>query len=162
MQSGALTLVRERLDYTELVGEVANSMELVALGMTFACLLPPAPVIIDGDRHRLEQVLINLMQNAVKYSGISRRVEITVTTDDAEVTTAVRDFGVGIPPEQQQHVFDRFFRASNVRDRQSGLGLGLFIASTIVTRHGGRMWLESIQGAGTTFYFTLPLPAAAG
>ena len=115
MQSGALTLVRERLDYTELVGEVANSMELVALGMTFACLLPPAPVIIDGDRHRLEQVLINLMQNAVKYSGISRRVEITVTTDDAEVTTAVRDFGVGIPPEQQQHVFDRFFRASTLK-----------------------------------------------
>ena len=162
MQSGALTLVRERLDYTELVGEVANSMEMVALGMTFACLLPAEPVVLDGDRHRLEQVLINLMQNAVKYSGSSRRVEIAVTISTTEVTTAVRDFGVGIPPEQQQHVFDRFFRASNVRDRQSGLGLGLFIASTIVTRHGGRMWLESIQGAGTTFYFTLPLPPAAG
>jgi PAS domain S-box-containing protein len=160
MQSGALTLVRGPLDYTELVREVANSMEIVALGMTFACLLPPDPVLLDGDHHRLEQVLVNLMQNAVKYSGSSRRVEITVTPGDAEVTTAVRDFGVGIPPEQQQHVFDRFFRASNVRDRQSGLGLGLFIASTIVTRHGGRMWLESTQGAGTTFYFTLPLPAS--
>jgi signal transduction histidine kinase len=160
MQSGALTLVRGPLDYTELVREVANSMEIVALGMTFACLLPPDPVLLDGDHHRLEQVLVNLMQNAVKYAGSSRRVEITVTPGDAEVTTAVRDFGVGIPPEQQQHVFDRFFRASNVRDRQSGLGLGLFIASTIVTRHGGRMWLESTQGAGTTFYFTLPLPAS--
>jgi len=74
------------------------------------------------------------------------------------VTVSVRDFGIGIPTGQQSQLFDRFFRASNVKStQQSGLGLGLYIANDIVARHGGRMWCDSTEGQGSTFYFTLPL-----
>jgi signal transduction histidine kinase len=136
-------------------------------------------MVVNADRQRIEQVLSNLIQNAIKYSRQSRRVEVqvavTVTmtpattpatiratsgpaTSGTEVVVSVRDYGVGIPAEAQAHVFERFFRADNIAPTQyAGLGLGLYIAYDIVSRHGGRMWLESTEGAGSTFYFALPL-----
>src|SRR4051812_39981607 len=101
--------------------------------------------------------MLNLLQNAIKYSGSSRRVEISVERQGNEVVTSARDFGVGIPADQQPHIFERFFRATNVRKQNTGLGLGLFISAGIVERHGGRMWLVSQEGEGSTFYFSLPI-----
>src|SRR5439155_21734370 len=107
--------------------------------------------------------LYNLLQNAVKYSGNSRLVEFSVAVSGDEVVTSVQDYGVGIPAEQQSQVFERFFRGSNVETRHyAGLGLGLFISRSIVARHGGRMWLRSVEGQGSTFYFALPLAMGDG
>ena len=108
--------------------------------------------------------MTNLLENAVKYSGESRNIEVGLALSAGrELITSVRDHGVGIPQADRERVFERFFRARNVEQGQVvGLGLGLFIARTIVERHGGRMWLESIEGRGSTFYFALPLADGDG
>ena len=111
------------------------------------------------DEGRLEQVLNNLISNAVKYSEADKPIEIRIERDKHEVIIAVQDHGSGISEEEQRHIFERFYRvhASN-KTRIEGLGLGLYIAHEIVSQHGGRMWLESTSGQGSTFYFSLPLP----
>ena len=158
MESGALTFYYEPFDLRRLVHEVVNNLELTAPDFTITEHLPTIPTPVNADRQRLEQVVTNLVQNAIKYSGAGRRIEVTMTHAGGEVITAVRDSGVGIPAEQQARVFERFFRGSNVSSRHySGLGLGLFISHGIVARHGGRMWLESAEGQGSAFYFSLPL-----
>lgn len=160
--AGMLAMEMEPLDLREPIEAVVRNIELTAPDFTFELDLPPVPTTVRGDRQRLEQVLTNLVHNAVKYSGDERKVEVTasIREDDSgpEVVVAVRDNGVGVPAEQQPHVFERFFRGRNVDIRHyDGLGLGLFIAHGIISTHSGRMWLESVEGQGSTFYFSLPL-----
>jgi signal transduction histidine kinase len=158
IQSGTLPLEMESFDLGQLIKEVTAGAALTQPDFIFALDLPPTPIEVHADRQRIEQVLTNLIQNAIKYSGASRRVEIALKAQDNQVTTSVRDFGIGIPAGQQSQLFDRFFRASNVKStQQSGLGLGLYISHDIIARHGGRMWCESTEGQGSTFYFALPL-----
>ena len=115
-------------------------------------------IIVNSDEGRIEQVLNNLVGNAVKYSPAGKPIEVRVERDKHEVTIAVRDEGVGISEEQQRHIFERFYRVHNDANAAiEGLGLGLYIAHEIVVRHGGRMWLESKPGKGSAFYFSLPL-----
>jgi PAS domain S-box-containing protein len=156
IQNGTLPLYREPFDLADLVREVVSNMQLAT--PEFALILDCTAAPVNADRQRIEQVVLNLVQNAIKYSGTHRQVEITLRPAGAEVIAAIRDSGVGIPLAQQAHVFERFFRASNVESRHyTGLGLGLFISHSIILRHGGRMWLESAEGAGSTYYFSLPL-----
>ena len=150
----------ERVDIINLVRRVieqqtlndANKHPITFTSMTDA-------VIGTVDATRVEQVLNNLLSNALKYSPAGKPVEvsITYTTDSMDLlVVAVHDEGYGINAEEQAHIFDRFYRA-NSRERADGLGLGLYIAHEIVTQQGGRMWLESTPNVGSTFYFTLPL-----
>jgi len=157
MQGGALTLQRRPFDLRDAVRDVVRNAEQGAPNFAFETNLPPSTVTVNADRARIEQVLSNLLQNAVKYSGKSRRVEVVLQTEGDAAITSLCDHGVGIPAAQQSLIFDRFFRASNVRDTQSGFGLGLFIAHSIVTGHAGRIWLDSAEGRGSTFCFALPL-----
>ncbi|WP_395844016.1 ATP-binding protein [Cystobacter fuscus] len=122
---------------------------------------PEEPVRIRGDTFRLEQVIANLLENALKYSpGTSTvRVALEVRGDFALLT--VSDEGIGIPKDQQELLFERYFRARNVSiTSYGGLGLGLYISRDIVERHGGRIWVESELGRGSTFYVALPLLSA--
>ena len=124
---------------------------------------PDEPVLLEADSMRLEQVLGNLLGNAVKYSPEGGPITVTVRVDrgTALAELRIRDAGIGIPAEQHAQMFQRFARASNVHDRQiSGSGLGLFVCRELVERHGGHIWFKSAEGAGTTFFFTLPLCAA--
>jgi signal transduction histidine kinase len=115
--------------------------------------LPP----VVGDRDRIQQVLNNLVTNAIKYSPEANRVVIRTKSEDGKVTVSVQDFGIGMKENVQGMVFDRFFRAPDPKvSTYPGLGLGLYIAAEIVKRHGGEMWVESKRGKGSTFYFTLP------
>jgi two-component system, OmpR family, sensor histidine kinase VicK len=124
---------------------------------TFDLRLPDSLIRVDADRQRMQEVLTNLLQNAIKYSDQSRRIEVIVRCDDDEVVTYVRDFGVGIPPAELDRIFEGFYRATNVSSsRYGGLGLGLCISKSIISRHGGRIWVQSTEGAGSTFYFALP------
>ena len=110
------------------------------------------------DEARLEQVLNNLLSNAIKYSADGQSVVLGVERKNGEATVWVKDEGRGISQEDQAHIFDRFYRAHNGDDGHvEGLGLGLYIAHEIIVRLGGRIWVESKPGAGTTFYFSLPL-----
>lgn len=116
-------------------------------------------VPISGDSIRLDQVITNLVTNALKYSPEGGVVEVNLWTENNQVRFSVRDFGIGISQEDQDKLFSQFYRASNARSEFSGLGLGLFISKEIVTRHGGRIWVESTQGEGSTFHVVLPLRA---
>jgi signal transduction histidine kinase len=159
-----LSLNCEDFDLTEFVKNVVTSTELLAGEFTFRLDAPDDTVIVHADRQRIEQVVTNLIENGMKYtnraSSGERRIEISITYADGEVVTAVRDHGVGIPAEQQSQVFNRFFRASNVTaayHTYPGMGLGLFIAHSIVERHGGRIWVDSVEQGGSTFSFSLPI-----
>lgn len=117
---------------------------------------------VCGDKDRIGQVIINLLSNAVKYSPHADTIQVSATTDGDTVTLHVRDFGLGISDEHLPHVFEQFYRASEDRhETVPGLGLGLYIASEIVQRHGGTIWAESVQGQGTTFSFSLPVVVAS-
>ena len=119
-------------------------------------LLPDASPIVLGDADRLELVLVNLLENARKYSPEDTPVRVQLRATEDVVTVAVQDEGVGIPAEEQAGIFDRFRRGSNVDQGIAGLGLGLYITHEIVQAHGGQLRVESMPGRGSTFIATLP------
>ena len=114
-------------------------------------------VEVFGDEHRIEQVLINFITNAIKYAPGVNRVEMKITTEDKNVRFSVRDFGIGIAEDQQSKVFEKFYRVDETSMRFQGLGIGLYISSEIIKRHGGNIGVNSVPGEGSEFYFTLPL-----
>ena len=118
------------------------------------------PLKIKGDEERLEQVLVNLISNAIKYSPNSGPVTVSLhNTNDGTIEIAVEDQGIGIPPEEQERLTERFFRAHNAQSVDGkGLGLGLYLVNTLVARHGGTLTIasEGIPGKGSTFTITLP------
>ena len=111
-------------------------------------------VVTDPDR--LGQVVSNLLRNAYKYSPEADTIHITSKFENGQVLVGVQDFGLGISKEDQGHIFEQFYRASSVSELFPGLGLGLAISKQIVERLGGKIWLESVKGLGSTFYFSLP------
>jgi heavy metal sensor kinase len=147
---GALVaLVLERL------GSIAEAKRIRLIGPTTA-----APSLTRGDRVRLQRVITNLIDNALRYTPEGGAIEARVTVERVEVRVDVQDTGIGIAPEHIDRVFDRFFRADAARDRESGgTGLGLAIAKAIVDGHGGSLSVTSQLGRGTCF--TIRLPAAA-
>ena len=112
---------------------------------------------IEGDIHRIEQVLTNFIGNAIKYSPAGTDIIIKATQQNDEVKVEVTDFGIGIPDSKLSHVFDRFFRVDDKSQQFSGLGLGLYISSEIIKRHKGTYGVSSRIGEGSTFWFSLPL-----
>lgn len=113
-------------------------------------------VSIDPDKIR--GVLQNLIENAIKYTHPNGTIEISTKETNGMIETMIKDNGIGIPSAQQKNIFNRFFRAKNaVKIQTDGSGLGLFIANGIVERHGGKMWFESVEDKGSSFYFTLKI-----
>lgn len=113
---------------------------------------------IYGDRDRIGQVITNLISNAIKYSPQADRIVITTSKENSQVKICVQDFGVGIAKNKQGEIFERFFRVSGPDNTTfPGMGLGLYISSEIIKRQGGRIWVESRKGSGSTFCITLPL-----
>ncbi|MEJ2211003.1 MAG: ATP-binding protein [Anaerolineae bacterium] len=159
--SEALNLERAPLDLGELARATARRLayRAEAQGLALEVEVEPRlpPVLADADR--VEQVLVNLLDNALKYSprGGSIVVHVAPGADDM-VTVSVRDEGIGIPAADLARIGERFYRADRARSRaQGGSGLGLAIARALVEAHGGRLWLESEEGRGTTARFTLPV-----
>lgn len=111
---------------------------------------------IIADENRIEQVIFNFLNNAVKYAPNSREIFLKVEDLDSNVKISVRDTGPGIPANKLPHLFDRYFRADQSGAQVSGLGLGLYICSDIIQRHGGQIGVDSVEGVGTTFWFTIP------
>lgn len=113
---------------------------------------------VHADSERIAQVLINLISNAIKYSPQKKRIVVSSIKDKNNVVVSIQDFGLGIPLEEQGKIFDRFFRVKGKKEKGiSGLGLGLYISHEIVTQHKGKLWVESIEGKGSTFYVSLPI-----
>ncbi len=113
---------------------------------------------VFADRERISQVIVNLLTNAIKYSPHAETVIVETAVNPSHVTVCVRDFGIGIAKEKQSNLFQRFFRvAGSKQETYPGLGLGLYISSEIIKREGGKIWVESVEGKGATFCFTLPI-----
>ncbi len=126
-------------------------------GVTLAARMPVDLPAVRGDEERLDQLLMNLLHNAIKFSSEGGTVMVTADEHADAVVVSVVDEGVGIPVTDQPRVFDRFHKVDRARQRGlGGTGLGLAIARQIAEAHGGRIWLESTEGAGSTFSFSLP------
>jgi two-component system sensor histidine kinase/response regulator len=162
IEARRLDLDRAEFDLRETVGDAAKLLALRAAekGIELAChIMPDVPDVLLGDAGRLRQVLLNVMGNAVKFTAkgeVVLRVSVeTVSCDRVTLHFAVRDTGIGIPPEKQQQIFHAFTQAdSSTTRRYGGTGLGLAIALRLVELMGGRLWVESAEGQGSTFYFT--------
>ncbi len=111
---------------------------------------------VFGDRHRIGQVVTNLLTNAIKYSPDADRIVVTTASDSDDITLCVRDFGIGIPKDRQPRIFERFYRVTG-NETIPGIGLGLYISAEIIRRQGGDIRVESEEGKGSTFCFTLPI-----
>ncbi len=159
LQAGRLSLELERFDLSMLLRETCDRMSVLSQAHP---LRLEGPEHLEGlwDRGRLDQVVTNLVSNAIRYSPEGGEVVVRLSEEADGVRLAVRDRGVGIPPEKQAIIFERFGRAHG--SKYGGLGLGLTISQGIVEQHGGRIWVESsgVAGEGSTFHVWLPLETA--
>lgn len=135
-------------DCLDQMGNMTSSHKIIIKGNT--------SIKVEADRHRLEQVIINFLSNAIKYSPDADRVVLEIAREDNKLRVSVTDFGIGIPKDKVNFIFDRFFRVQESSQKFSGLGLGLFIAAEIVRRHNGDVGVITEEGKGSTFWFTIP------
>ena len=158
IESGRFTLDLKPVAPFELLDSACGRMQLQAeragLSLRVECTDDLPKVKIDSQR--LEQVLVNLIHNAVKFTRSGGEIVLLAETEPGVVMFAVQDTGIGIPAEDVSRIFERFYRVDKSR-AGSGTGLGLSIAKHIVEAHGGKIWAESVEGRGSTFYFTIPV-----
>ena len=156
LQTNRLTLSKERLNITQLVKETVE---------TFQYTSDSHHIVFEGnatgwvfaDKDKVHEVLANLITNAIKYSPEADKVIVSVSEDDKQIIVSVQDFGFGIPKDEQEKVFQRFFRARDKKQYNiKGVGLGLYIISRIIKQHKGKLWLRSKLDKGTTVFFSLP------
>jgi len=157
VDAGELKVGRARLSAAEVAREAVDSQATIAADSRIAIQLEIEPEVRDvwGDHKRLLQVFENLIGNGIKFTQPGGRITVRAASEDHVVRFSVADTGCGIEPESLRHVFDRFWQAST-HARHLGAGLGLPVAKGIVEAHGGRMWVESEPGRGSTFSFTIP------
>ena len=163
LDAGAIALELQAVDLGELAGEVAASRRLLAEREGIELIAGPGPVAVSvlADPARIEQILLILLDNAVRHTPIAGKITVAVSTEGRFGTVSVRDTGTGIPYEAQEFVFDRFFQAEASRAGQ-GIGLGLAIARGLAEAHGGSIDVRSTPQVGTVFTVRLPLGGEAG
>ncbi len=156
---GEIHLKKNRINLTGLVSEVGTQVKVIAMAKNIRVHISnDSGVSVIGDRLRLRELLLNLVDNGLKYTSEGGEMRISVERDDGRVKLCVLDNGIGIAPEDQPHIFDRFFRVDKARSREAGgSGLGLSICKWIVEAHGGEISVESGVGKGSIFTVTLPL-----
>ncbi|GLV59346.1 two-component hybrid sensor and regulator [Dictyobacter sp. S3.2.2.5] len=162
IQSGQLNLDLKLCDLVPLVQEIALDHQAATPGRTITLDLPDAeePLMVLADADRIGQVVSNYLTNALKYSAASAPVTVGVRQSGNTARVWVRDRGPGLSPQQKQRIWERFYKAPGIAITTGaghGIGLGLYICQTLVQRHNGEVGVESIQGQGSTFWFTIPL-----
>lgn len=156
VQTGRLKLENKKFNFDGLLQEMVENTQMTS---NHGIDIKGNPkVILKGDRERIGQVLTNLFSNAIKYSPKANTISVSCTVDRDVLTVAIQDYGIGIPKEYHEKIFERFFRVFGEDERTyPGMGVGLHVCREIVTRHGGTMWLTSKKNEGSTFYFSLPI-----
>ena len=161
VEAGQLELQLGRRDLVPLVREVVDLFDATEPEPRIELSLPTEPVWVDGDSLRMEQIITNLISNALKYSPSVRKVEVGLRRAGEEAVLCVRDYGIGISEEDQRRLFEPFQRASLSKDTVPGAGLGLYVVQRLVHAHGGRIDIRSRPGEGAEFRVHLPLAAPA-
>jgi two-component system phosphate regulon sensor histidine kinase PhoR len=164
IESGGPLVLIDDIDIGRVVAESTERLRLFAerQGLRLVADVPDDLPRVRGDEARIGQVVVNLVHNAVKFSAdAGGDVTVRARSDDGEVVVSVEDHGIGIPRADQARIFERFYKVDRARVRGGGTGLGLSIARNVLQQHGGRIWVESEEGVGSTFSFALPIPVAA-
>lgn len=156
IESGKLQLNPERFYINELVKEIVAEIQFVSINHKIL-VHEREKALVRADRERISQVIANFLNNAIKYSPGTDEVLVDISLTGNNVRVSVKDKGIGIRPEDHQKIFERFYRAKSNSIPFSGFGIGLYISSEIVRRHEGQIGVESEEGKGSTFYFTLPV-----
>ncbi|MGI5198996.1 ATP-binding protein [Streptomyces sp. CA-288835] len=165
IESGAFSSKKGPVDLCRLVASAADAIRPTAgaASVTVETRLPSRPLVLRADSDQLDRVLMNLLSNAVKFTPEGGKVTVRAEARDRQAVLSVSDTGMGIPADEQEKLFQRFFRASNATDAAiPGTGLGLTIVRTIVANHGGEIQVSSEEGHGTTFTALLPIADANG
>ena len=162
IEGGGTLQMADGVDMSRLAADSAERLRLFAerQGVTFRIETPGGLARVRGDAARLGQVVVNLVHNAVKFSPDGGEVVIRTVSGDGQVVTSVEDHGIGIPRAARDRIFERFYKVDRARLRAEaggGTGLGLAISRHVVEQHGGRIWVESEEGRGSTFSFALPV-----
>jgi two-component system sensor histidine kinase KdpD len=158
LEAGALRVHKELQPLEEVVGAALDRMEDRLRGRSVEIQLPPDLPLVSFDPVLIEQVLINLLENATKYTPAGSPIDISARTSDGEVEVEVADRGPGVLPQDAERIFEKFYRAKE--SEGGGVGLGLTICRGIASAHGGRIWVEERAGGGSAFRFTLPVSKA--
>jgi signal transduction histidine kinase len=155
-QASRLQIAQETVIVRETIDTVVKKLSQAAArySIIIDC---DSSLTVNADRVRLQRIIYNLFNNAIKYSPAGSRIEITAQANSHEVKFSIKDQGIGISPEKQGKLFEPFQRIETAEINVSGTGLGLVVCRRLVEAHGGRIWLTSRSGEGSTFYFTLPL-----
>ena len=158
IESGTLTMEKGAADIGRLVKQTVERLKAQAERKSIAIEINveagmPHPVI---DRGGIESVLVNLIHNAIKYTASGGMISVAAAKDGDKILISVADTGFGIPEDELPRIFERFYKVDKSRNTE-GSGLGLAISKHIIVSHGGRIWADSTEGKGSTFYFTLPL-----
>jgi signal transduction histidine kinase len=146
----------EEFDFGNMVQECIARMQQQPLQHSIL-LEQNTKILFTGDKLRLEQVMNNLLSNAIKYAPVPGTINVKSYISQNELCVSVEDFGIGIAPEQIEHIFTAYYRVNNTSAAYQGLGIGLYICSEIIKIHHGKLWVQSVPGQGSTFYFSLPI-----
>jgi signal transduction histidine kinase len=160
IQNGKFIIDKHPIDLSKIVTQELDSLQSNALAhkTKFIYSAPKDFPIINLDEGKIRQVIMNFADNALYYSNDNSSVEITLAVEDENAILKVKDSGIGVPRDEQEELFTKFYRASNARrQRPDGTGVGLYLAKRIITAHGGKMIFESVQDKGSTFGFSVPL-----
>jgi two-component system sensor histidine kinase KdpD len=155
LESGAVQLRKELHPPEEIIGAALGRLGKGLAGRRVMTRVPSDLPLVPMDDVLVEQVLINLLDNAIKYTPAGSPIDIIATATDRNLTIEVADHGPGLPPKTEEKVFEKFYRADRLV--RGGAGLGLAICRGIVQAHGGRIWAQNLPGGGVAFLFTLPL-----
>ena len=158
MDSIDYRLSREWVNFPVFFNRIIDRFEMTKnQNVTFVREIPEDAMFVEVDEDKITQVLYNIISNAIKYSPEGGTITFRTKEMEDKITVSISDEGVGIPKENIDKIFDRFYRVDKARTRKlGGTGLGLAIAKEMVNAHGGRIWADSVEGKGTTIYFTLP------
>ena len=154
LREGQMALNRGPVDLGSLLREVIEQLQQET--NVPIRLLAESSIIVNADSLRMEQVVANFINNAIKYAPASQQIGVAITVKAGRVKVSVTDQGPGIPPEKLPFIFERYYRADDSGGQYSGLGLGLFICAEIIRRHGGEIGADSELGKGSTFWYSLP------
>jgi len=162
IEEGRFLYKQELVNLEDLVSIIVDSsQELLKMKkMELTVDKPEKPLSqVSVDREKMELVIQNLLENAVKYTPEGGKIDISISGDDKNIIFKIKDTGVGIPDDQHDRIFTKFFRGDNViRMETEGSGLGLYTTRNIIDAHKGKIWFDSKEGEGTTFIFTIPVP----
>lgn len=157
IEAGKLTIANDKFNICEVIND---AMELIVNSnpdYEISIQSDVKELFISGDAHRIQQVVLNLLTNAIRYASDSKKIIVSLQKNGNEVKIGIRDFGIGIAKDKQENIFSRYYRVDNTNAYISGLGIGLFLAKEIINRHNGMIWVESDYGKGSVFWFTIPI-----